>query len=698
MKRLVLLLLTGFALLYPAAAEAVSVTQIEIDADRPDREKRPLANEVIELRGPEQHAKFTYDIQSAETARKPNQKLLLHFRHSELLIAPSSLTVQIDGEAVQSIPLKENETAGELEVPLTGSALEKGRHEITVLFYGIVKEGVCVEQGTPANWLSIQIDSYLQLNRSEMMKKTLADYPEAFIGTGRYPAGIVIPQNASLETLDSAMKIGAFLSEWTEEKYPVQIMRESEVEKLEENIIAVGAAGEFTSAFMKDLLQQTALPSKRPLTIALETLENNGQQVDALLVIAKTPEQLAERIAVLTTPELFEQLSGKRMNINAVPAEKPIETGSRIKLSRFGMNNLTLDGGARESEQLFYYAPFSIDKEHQATLHLQIKRSAPEGTAETAAESLFSGPLELTVLVNEVPHSINLDQLAEPKDEMQTIQVPIEPSAIKENRMISLQFKSGGLLAKNPCVTTDRGRWIYIEADSYFTFPKAQKNGGVYSFAQFPSPFIDDSALIVLAEGVYDDSTLLYLYRKLYLSGYPLKWRLADGNALTAEELAEHHALFIGGPAVQPLLQAEKENLLVQYKGSKAQLTELGFMQETAQAVAWIQKSPFGKKQLAVIDWLSDRPKIDRQLADFLQLTDETATIAVKGGNQKLYTNAAQLAVASAQEEEADESPQAGISAAWLTGFGVLLLFAAGSVWYVIRQRKRKLPADETKE
>lgn len=77
---------------------------------------------------------------------------------------------------------------------------------------------------------------------------------------------------------------------------------------------------------------------------------------------------------------------------------------------------------------------------------------------------------------------------------------------------------------------------------------------------------------------------------------------------------------------------------------------------------------------------------------------DETATIAVKGGNQKLYTNAAQLAVASAQGEEADEAPQAGISAAWLTGFGVLLLFAAGSVWYVIRQRKRKLPADETKE
>lgn len=695
----ILMLLFAIALTFAFTAvdseASLRAEGILIDADRPATSKQPITNKVIELRGPEQQVSFFYEMKSDSTER--DQKLVLRFQHSELLIAPSSLTVQVDGKPITSKLLTGEDESKELVIPLQEEALKQGIHEITVLFYGIIKEGVCVEQGTSANWLAIQVDSYLQLGGKQSPDEYLADYPAAFIGTAKYPVTIIIPQKASVETLDSALKVGAFLSESTDEQFPVRIKREDDVKSLSSNVLIIGATDEFSSATMKSLIKQASLTAiEDSLILSYETVTDGKEQVDALLVMSETPAALTERVSVLTDPKLFKQMTGKQFRIHTMPVRDSDDSGNTVKLSQFGMDNLTLNGSNRESQQFFHYAPFAIDKNQAAVLELHLKRSVLDHSETNVTEDVFREPVELTVLINDVPHSLNLDELSDPQEGVYSIQLPIEKSAIKENRMISLQLQASGLMAKNPCVTTDHNRWIYIEKESYFTFPKEKEDGEkLPSFAQFPSPFIDkkDEALVVLPTVSINDDQLLYFYRKLYLNSHPMDWKLADGGVMKEEELKNQHALFIGGPDVQPLLKAKQKELAVSYATGKPDLAALGFMGDTSKSVSFIQPSLWGSQghAMMVMDSLTNELEIDRPLVDFLQLTNEVATVAVLSNNRKVYTNAASIEAASSVEPNETVKVTAGPSVGWLVGFGVLLVLAIVSVWLVVRRRRRRV-------
>lgn len=695
MKRIPLWLLAialTFAFTATDSEAALYTEGIQIEADRSTTTRQPITNTVIELRGPEQQVSFFYEMKSDSTER--DQELVLRFRHSELLIAPSSLTVHVDGKPITS-HLLTGEESKELIIPLQEEALKQGIHEVAVLFYGVIKEGICVEQGTSANWLAIQVDSYLQLGEQQTAARHLANYPAAFIGTEKYPVTIIIPQKASVKTLDSALKVGAFLSESTSEKSPVQIKREDDVKSLSSNVLIIGAADEFTSTNMKSLLKQASLAAiEDSMILSYETIKDGNEQVDALLAISETPAALAERVSVLTNSKLFEQLSGRQFRVRSMPIHDRDESNNTLKLGQFGMDNLTLNGSNRKSQQFFHYAPFAIDKNQAAVLELNLKRSAPDQSETSVAEEVFRGPIELTVLVNDVPHSINLDELSDPQEGIYSVQMPIEKSAMKENRMISLQLQTSGLLAKNPCVTTDHHRWIYIEKDSFFTFPKEKEDEEKFpSFAQFPSPFIDEEGgVVILPTTSIDDDQLLYLYRKLYLNSRPMNWRLADGGEMKAKELENQHALFIGGPTVQPLLEKKKEELVVSYLTGKPDLATLGFMEDASRSLSFIQPSLWGDQThtMMVMDSLTKNLGIDGPLVDFLQMTDESATVAVLSNNRKVYTNAA-VAAAGGVEDDEVEKTAAGPSTSWLIGFGVLLVLAMVSVFVMVRRRRREV-------
>ncbi|PIC96325.1 hypothetical protein CSV69_07555 [Sporosarcina sp. P26b] len=693
----VLMLLLALALTFTFTATdseaSLRIEQIQIDADRSTTTRQPITNKVIELQGPEQQVSFFYEMKSDSTER--DQEFVLRFQNSELLMAPSSLTVQVDGKPITSQPLNGEKESKELVIPLQKEALTQGVHEITVQFYGVIKEGICVEQGTSANWLAIQVDSYLQLSGQQPSDRYLADYPAAFIGKGKYPVAIIIPQKASVETLDSALKVGAFLSESTDEKFPIQIKREDDVESLSSNVIIMGAIDEFSSSAMKSLLKQASLTAvENSMILSYETITDGEGQVDALLAISETPAALGERVSVLTEPKLYEQMTGRQFRVRTMPVRHSKETGNTVKLSQFGIEDITLNGSNRESQQFFHYTPFAMDKNRQAVLELHLKRSARDTSETTATEEVFRGPIELTVLVNDVPHSINLDDMSDPQEGVYSVQLPIDKSAMKENRMISLQLQASGLMAKNPCVTTDHNRWIYIEKDSFITFPKEKTDSeNSPSIAQFPSPFVDeaDEALVVLPKTTVADDELLYLYRKLYVNSHPMNWKLADGEELKEEELKSQHALFMGGPSVQPLLKAKQKELAVSYATGKPDLAALGFMEGSSKSVSFIQRSLWGNSNRAmmVIDSLTAESQIDRPLVDFLQLTDDVATVAVLSNNRKVYTNASQIEAANSTAGNNTAKASARPSVGWLVGFGILLAVAIVSVFVVLRRRRR---------
>ncbi len=653
--------------------------------------RQPVTDLPVELIGPEQEMTFYYEIFSPTTSS--DNKLVLHVKHSELLIAPSSITIRIDEEAVMSKPLDGEQVTQQIVLPLTGKSLEKGVHSVTVSFHGVMKEGICVDQETPGNWLTIGIDSYFQLNGQEHNEApSLANYPRKFIGTTKHPVFVVLPDNASMATLNSGMSVAAYLAERSDFEGAVQVVRESGVKLISGNVIFLGAKTEFTTPFMKKIMQQAKLPAEQQsLILSSHMLIEGGQQAEALIVTAHSPEELEKRLPILVNEQFMKQVAGQQMSIQTIPEIAQDNDKRMVSLKKFSMPNLTLDRLNGESPYFYSYVPVALQKDQSPTLELHVKRSETIGPLE---EGSIEGDVELTVLVNKVPHSVNIRALTDHENGLYTVHVPIDASAIGENRLISLQFTSSGLRKKNPCVSTDDDRWIYIADDSFFTFPTA-KSPDITTLAGFPSPFIDgaNETIVVLPdEKTVDDAQLLHLYRSMRVGGYSPQWTLKMAKGLTADDVKDHHVIFIGGIGAQPLLRAVQSDLTVSYEQGNPNLQPFGFLQEAVEMTSWIQPSPWSKEPYAILvfDRMNDTTNyVDKAMLDFIKSTTEMSTVAVKATNQQLYTNASQIEKTVEKLKDAQSSNDNSASSVWwIAGFVALLILVLVVLLFIHRKRK----------
>lgn len=134
---LLLFITPGVAL----AAEVIDFGTLPIESQQGGRQA--LTTQPIELNGPTGEVEFYYELPVDGT--NANDFVQFEVTKSQLLVEPSSLTIKIDGEPVQTVALGTGPVEG-VNVPLTGAALTKGIHTISVVFEGFIKTGVCLPQ------------------------------------------------------------------------------------------------------------------------------------------------------------------------------------------------------------------------------------------------------------------------------------------------------------------------------------------------------------------------------------------------------------------------------------------------------------------------------------------------------------------------------------------------------------------------
>lgn len=73
----------------------------------------------------------------------------------------------------------------------------------------MLKEGVCINQETPANWLKVYPESELAFKGTQTKDVTLDSFPSPFIQTGdqKEQTDIVIPNSPEAAELEAAMKV-----------------------------------------------------------------------------------------------------------------------------------------------------------------------------------------------------------------------------------------------------------------------------------------------------------------------------------------------------------------------------------------------------------------------------------------------------------------------------------------------------------
>lgn len=657
----------------------LSFMLFNITVSAKDIKKEPITTTAINLQGVSDS--FTYNYYLSEDAQKGKNQIVLDVHHSSLLISPSSLTIRVDGENQKTVKLEGNKDKTTVQLDLKGKALKKGAHEVTIIFYGVIKQGVCVENNTSGNWLRINPASYLQIQgdvtAGELM---LQDYPSKFTSF-QSKTDVVIPDDANVETMDAALKIVSYLKKQVANQNQIVLVKEKDFENRQTNKILVGVIGDFKTAPVKNLLKRMNVKTTEntiQLQTAQEKIKNTKRNV--LVVTAKKSTDLDGKIAVVSNQEFVSQLSGKAITIGEEP-KQPLREAGIVTFEQMGIQNLEISNAVYESGHYFYYLPQDFDVDKAITATLKLKKSS----------ILDAKQAELVMEVNGIPHAITLKEVKQDKGFFE-INVPIEKNALKNNHLLDIQFKLNGSNTNNPCTTNDQQKWLFISKESTLNFSTTENNQqAVASLTSYPGIFTNTrQGTYVVIDSIENVALedLNALYTSSALSASAPNYELKTVDAIQKEKLKGRHLIFVGEAGT---LQKDlnKKNPLVM-KDDKPDFAEDGFIKETIMRYATIQKNPWDDAYIALqfnregSSQNQITPKFLRQI----QNLSADASVAVQNKEQQTFTNRAQFSIEK-QKEAAPKQSQSALKWSSVLMF-IGLLAVIGVILYLVFKRSKK--------
>ncbi|WP_153529999.1 cellulose biosynthesis cyclic di-GMP-binding regulatory protein BcsB [Bacillus sp. TYF-B5-5] len=696
----IMIFLTSFMLLamtgQTALAKDVQVSGSLLGKSSQEQAKQQvLTSELITLYGSKDSAELTYQIPAG--ASSGNQQLVIEYEASNLLISPSSLTAVIDDEPVKTLKLDGDSKRKTVKLNLNKSQSAQGYHNVSLKFYGVMKEGVCVRQDTSGNWIKIYPDSRLTLADSSEAKGTSLDhypYPFAQSGNTAEETAIVIPDNPSSAEIEAAVKTEGYLKT-VDSSVSIAYVTESELKKIDKPTIVIGVDKHWNGK-VKNLLKQAGLQAKgENLLLAERVLKAEGKQQPVLFAQAASEDALTKKISVMTDQTYTGQLSGDTLSISKLQQTEKKES-DKLTLENFGAGDITIGADKTSSAHYFYPASAVLDENQSAKLSLKLKKSETI-QASTAEKESVSQAAELKVMINGQPHSVWLDELGkEDKNGFYHVTVKVDPKLLQKNRYIDIQFVTTGLKENNPCNTTDEEKWVFIDKNSTLSYAIKGMSPSA-NFQEWPLPYAgnqDQTTLIVLPDTVSQSKLEeLSLVTESFGSEAQHSYTVKKSSDVTANDAKGRNLIFIGGINQFSLLKEKSSDLLVpQEKNGSFDVSGFEMLNETTKQVVFTQASVWDSRYTMAVFAPSkgDGTAVTKEIISYLNSNDESATVLNETNSQQVFTNHQQL---KSETNSSDaEQPTQDHSQKWMY-IGVLALImvvAAVFIWIAVRRRKRK--------
>ncbi|WEY89040.1 cellulose biosynthesis cyclic di-GMP-binding regulatory protein BcsB [Bacillus subtilis] len=696
----IMIFLTSFMLLamtgQTALAKDVQVSGSLLGKSSQEQAKQQvLTSELITLYGSKDSAELTYQIPAG--ASSGNQQLVIEYEASNLLISPSSLTAVIDDEPVKTLKLDGDSKRKTVKLNLNKSQSAQGYHNVSLKFYGVMKEGVCVRQDTSGNWIKIYPDSRLTLADSSEAKGTSLDhypYPFAQSGNTAEETAIVIPDHPGSAEIEAAVKTEGYLKT-VDSSVSIAYVTESELKKIDKPTIVIGVDKHWNGK-VKKLLKQAGLQAKgENLLLAERVLKAEGKQQPVLFAQAASEDALTKKISVMTDQTYTGQLSGDTLSISKLQQTEKKES-DKLTLENFGAGDITIGADKTSSAHYFYPASAVLDENQSAKLSLKLKKSETI-QASTAEKESVSQAAELKVMINGQPHSVRLDELGkEDKNGFYHVTVKVDPKLLQKNRYIDIQFVTTGLKENNPCNTTDEEKWVFIDKNSTLSYAIKGMSPSA-DFQEWPLPYAgnqDQTTLIVLPDTVSQSKLEeLSLVTESFGSEAQHSYTVKKSSDVTAKDAKGRNLIFIGGINQFSLLKEKSSDLLVpQEKNGSFDVSGFEMLNETTKQVVFTQASVWDSRYTMAVFAPSkgDGTAVTKEIISYLNSNDESATVLNETNSQQVFTNHQQL---KSETNSSDaEQPTQDHSQKWMY-IGVLALImviAAVFIWIAVRRRKRK--------
>lgn len=657
--------------------------QVKDDWVQPSKESKTktqhLSEDVVTLYGQEDRTEFTYQVDQEKTE---SSTLTLNIEASPLLISPSSFTVMIDGEIEKTIPVSGKNQKKSIQIKLNKAQLKKGTHRIQVAFYGVLKEGVCINQETPANWLKVYPESELVFKGIQKKDLALDNFPSPFIQTGdqKEQTDIVIPNSPDGAELEAAIKVYRTLKNKDRQK-EIKLIQEKDIKQVTHPTIAVGAKGSWDGR-MKTIEQGAGIKTKSShLTLAMRTLTAKKTEQPILFVTAEKPVTIAEKINVLTQSELTGQLTGTDLLIQKTAAQTS-KPSHKIRLKDFGGEDVTVGTNKTASDHYYYPKALLANQKSGAKLNLSFKKS------DTAA----SKTERLTVMINDEPHDVPLTKLGN-KDAngFYHVSIPVDSKILQKNEYIDLQFVTSGFKNMESCRHTDEEGWIFIDKNSSLQIPEGTMSEKP-DLAAWPLPFTSKNTLIIIPDQIKRETiNQMAMLTESFSQPEVAQYHLMKASQVTNEQLKNHPLIFIGGIQTFSLLKEKVAELIVPVKKDQYDVSSFGMINETTARIVWTQPSVWNKEQIMTVfsGMTAAEANVSNEVMQFLQTNTEKATVAIESKNKGVFSNHQSVSSTSSSLKTSEKQSS---SESWIyfACIAALILFVLVMIVYFVRKNRKK--------
>lgn len=626
--------------------------------DLQNAQAKTITKDAETLYGKEATFQYNYDL--PETKTSGDRELYLQWDQSELLKKPSAFTIQLDQENLKTIPLDASNTKKEVTVKLPKSSQKKGGHTVEILFSGVLKEGVCVDQNTSANWFTILPTSKLKVEGAvENNQVTFSNFSAQF-SNGK--TDVVISDDASEDTVNAAAIMTSKLQRASEHPNRIQLVQEKDWKKQGDHVIAFTEPKTTYNKGMKAFV-----PKDQSKALIQANLKNvKGKTV--LAISTNKEGSLAKSMMLFTEPQLFNQLSGTELSMDQLP-EITESDSADVKFKNIPLASQTLSNLAEQSA-FTVYIPKKIDQEKDIQLQLKLKKSALLDVKKT----------ELIVTINGTPFAVKLNDIQ--STALTTKTIAIDPKQIDVNQPLNIQLKLNGAQSLDPCKTTNHNNWLYISNDSQFSFPQLESTETeVVKLNDFPTLFNQSDIPTIVQVPKIDQQQLIQivdLYRASYTGYGQPKFTLAINNKVDESD-DKANRILLGDLDRNPFLQ-------------KDALLKAGFIPENAEILASIDGASKNKKAIDLQILSTNKNLKSGELYKFIQQMPQVknnATVMVKSNNEQIFSNEQQVRDDVKDDNGVKNSNQISNTALILTFVGLILLIIV-IVYFITARRKKK--------
>ena len=668
-----ILLFTAFALPVHATGEITSPLPIK-SADSVSERALTISDDI--LPGETSSRTYTYTVLRDETASK-SKFLSLEWSHSELLIPPSAVTIEIDGEPIRSIALSKDSAEDRVTIPLRDEHLTKGTHEITVRFTGILRGRMCDTGNTSGSWFTIRSSSFVSIGNKTNL--SLNEYSSTFTQTFNETLTLVLPDRPDAASYEAALLLYRQLKNDASDSDNVLIRHERQLKSFKGNYVFVGEQDDFTGpvATLIDNLD-TSLEDDEMLLQRVNIVDKENS-VDALFVLTNSSEAFEGKLDHLLLERHRQQFDGEKLVLSSTPASQAAE--DVVSLRTLGASDLMLSGTQAKSTNYFYPLPI-IDATSSVDIDVSFKLSESLAIKEEGQPSA-----ELIAWINGVPHSIPLDN--DPDDMgFHHQKVRVAASTLERATFLDVSFEARGLRSEAPCTDNDVDRWIYVSSDSQVTLPTSNGKTNNEVFLNMASLFATGKGVVLVVPD--DNSTATLKNVANVISGLPVtpltnQIEVVRAADLNESMLTDHSVMFVGNPEETAILKEKQEEWIV--SGNEGvDLTQYDFTPETSAEYAWIQPSPWNTDRALVVIATTD--SIDSTLMQTLAFPNETFSVAVKNQNGAVFTNSSTI-TDQADAAETDVAEIRSTNSTWyFVGFAILIALTAGLLLMMRRRKK----------